>query len=256
MTNCYESCFNLNYKTDRQVTICFLQLGLLLPQWDFQQSCMHKPSLSFWGWGGQNWLVYELLQTLWLKKLYLSGNLTLSVYTVDNLATNYAILKNSTELPFTWHAKEHCKTWKAVDNQVLQCQRLIFGLEVTAGTSATLQNFKSNWWVSTIQDPSLSATKLCHFASLHRHDTTTIKEQRHNSVCTLLTADLYQLWYQITLWWCVHRRMANMVTRVQRNCVQTGCSILNTNSGYYMLWQESSHMVSFMLWPLYLCRVT
>jgi hypothetical protein len=37
-------CLIFSTKTDTQLTeLCFLQVGLLLPLWDFEQSCMHKP---------------------------------------------------------------------------------------------------------------------------------------------------------------------------------------------------------------------
>jgi hypothetical protein len=37
-------------KPDTQLTdLCFLQLGLLLPLWDFQQPCTHKPCWVYVG---------------------------------------------------------------------------------------------------------------------------------------------------------------------------------------------------------------
>jgi hypothetical protein len=44
MISCYGHVLIYSTNTDTQLTdLCFPQFGLLLPLWDFQQSCMHTP---------------------------------------------------------------------------------------------------------------------------------------------------------------------------------------------------------------------
>ena len=90
------------------------------------------------------------------KKIYLTGKWTISVYTMGNLASKYAIMKNSTGL-LTCCANEQWQTKKAVDKETMWCEQLITDLEVTAGTTAILQDLLPNWRESTNNDPSVSS---------------------------------------------------------------------------------------------------
>jgi hypothetical protein len=59
-------------KTDTQLTdLCVLQLGMLLPLWNFQQSCTHKPCWADVG-RGQNSLA-KTTQDIVIKT-YFTGN--------------------------------------------------------------------------------------------------------------------------------------------------------------------------------------
>jgi hypothetical protein len=50
--------------------------------------------------------------------------------------------------------------WQATDKEIIHCEQLISGLDITAETNATLQNFP-NWTGSTNQDPSVGPGS-CH----------------------------------------------------------------------------------------------
>jgi hypothetical protein len=47
-----------------------------------------------------------------------------------------------------------------MDKEAMQCQHLIFGLDITARTSATCKN-EASWRMSTNQDSSVSAISVC-----------------------------------------------------------------------------------------------
>jgi hypothetical protein len=93
----------------------------------------------------------------------------------------------------------------------------------------------------------------CRAEQLHGYDKSTRYEDQHrkswylqcNSGCPLhieyQTLPTRQCFDVLFLRWLADTNASS----------QAFCSTLNTNFGYYMVWQTISQVISFMLWPIY-----
>lgn len=137
ITNCYDNCYYLHYRTNSRLTVSlFPAVSTAATMVEFPTIVHTQPSLGLSGRGKVDWP----------QKV--------------TLVAQYAIMKNWTELLLTCPTREQRQTWQATHKEMMHCEQLISGLDITARDHCHTGKL-SKWRESTNQDPSVCPGS-CH----------------------------------------------------------------------------------------------
>jgi hypothetical protein len=128
------SCLNYTRLTGSWLYLLFPAVGgLLLPWSDLQQSCTHKPLSGLWGWEAK--LLAKSHSRHVIKKHL--PHCILNPDCVVNHATT--VLSRKVHMNVCLHStKRKVKNTDSHAQRKMQCEHLTSGLQVTAGTTATM----------------------------------------------------------------------------------------------------------------------